>query len=40
MSQARDVPPYRILGALLLVVLAVAGTLLFLQFRGDFRQYV
>lgn len=40
MSQARDAPPYRILGALLLVVLAVAGTLLFLQFRGDFRQYV
>lgn len=38
MSQARDAPPYRMLGALFLVALAVAGTLLFLQFRGDFRR--
>ncbi|BBX68285.1 MCE family protein [Mycolicibacterium psychrotolerans] len=40
MSVARDAPPYKLLGALVLVVLAVAGTLLFLQFRGDFRRSV
>ncbi|RZT25488.1 phospholipid/cholesterol/gamma-HCH transport system substrate-binding protein [Mycobacterium sp. BK558] len=38
MSVARDAPPYKLLGALLLVVVAVAGTLIFLQFRGDFRR--
>ena len=38
MSVARDAPPYKLLGALLLVILAVAGTLIFLQFRGDFRR--
>ena len=35
MSAHPDAPPYRLAGALLLVVLVVAGTLLFLQFRGD-----
>lgn len=38
MSVARDAPPYKLLGALFLVVVAVAGTLIFLQFRGDFRR--
>ncbi|KMO67878.1 MCE family protein [Mycolicibacterium chlorophenolicum] len=38
MSVARDAPPYKLLGALLLVVVAVAGMLIFLQFRGDFRR--
>jgi phospholipid/cholesterol/gamma-HCH transport system substrate-binding protein len=37
-SVARDAPPYKLLGALFLAVVAVAGTLIFLQFRGDFRR--
>ncbi len=32
----RDDPPYKLAGALLLAVTIVAGTLLFLQFRGHF----
>ncbi|MEH3142297.1 MAG: MCE family protein [Mycobacterium kyogaense] len=36
MSVARDAPPYRRLGALMLVVIAVLGAALFLQFRGAF----
>jgi len=32
----RDDPPYKLAGALLLAVTIVAGTLLFLQFRGQF----
>jgi len=36
-SVARDAPPYRLVGALLLVLLAVVGALIFLQFRGEFR---
>ncbi len=39
MSVARDAPPYRRLGALMLAVIAVLGTGLFLQFRGDFTAY-
>ncbi len=35
MSVARDAPPYKLLGALLLVVAVVAGALIFLQFRGE-----
>lgn len=36
MSVARDAPPYRRLGALMLVAIAALGAALFLQFRGDF----
>lgn len=36
MSVDRDNPPYKLAGALLLVIAVAAGTLLFLQFRGDF----
>ncbi|KWX66885.1 MCE family protein [Mycobacterium sp. NAZ190054] len=36
MSADRDAPPYRRLGAVFLVFIAAAGTLLFLQFRGAF----
>jgi phospholipid/cholesterol/gamma-HCH transport system substrate-binding protein len=32
----RDDPPYKLAGALLLALTIVAGTLLFLQFRGHF----
>ncbi|MGZ8801667.1 MAG: MCE family protein [Mycobacterium sp.] len=36
MSVDRDDPPYKLAGALFLAITAVAGTLLFLQFRGQF----
>ena len=36
MSVDRDHPPYKVAGAILLVIVVVAGILLFLQFRGDF----
>ncbi len=36
MSVDRDDPPYKVVGALFLAITVVAGTLLFLQFRGHF----
>ncbi|AFM19188.1 virulence factor Mce family protein [Mycolicibacterium chubuense NBB4] len=36
MSEARDAPPYRRLGALLLVIAAALGLLVFFQFQGRF----
>lgn len=36
MSADRDHPPYKLAGALLLALTMVAGSLLFLQFRGHF----
>lgn len=36
MSEDRDAPPYRLAGAVFLVVCLAAGSLLFLQFRGAF----
>ena len=37
MSVSRDDPPYKLAGAFLLAIIVVAGSLLFLQFRGQFR---
>jgi len=35
-SVDRDDPPYKVVGALFLAITVVAGSLLFLQFRGHF----
>lgn len=40
MPRDRDAPPYKLAGALLLAVALAAGTLLFAQFRGEFRSAV
>jgi phospholipid/cholesterol/gamma-HCH transport system substrate-binding protein len=39
-SVNRHQPPYRLAGAVLLAIIAAVGTLIYLQFRGDFRSRV